>query len=725
MNKVELLAPAGNFEALKGAISAGADAVYLGGEAYGARAYAENFKKEEICAGIRLAHIFGVKIYLTVNTLVKEKELDGLYEFLLPFYECGLDGVIVQDLGGLKYIREHFKDIKICASTQMSITGASGANLMKAEGCQQIVPARELSLEEIKRIKEETGISIECFIHGAMCYCYSGQCLFSSILGGRSGNRGRCAQPCRLPYEIKGEKSCYPLSMKDMCTLDMLPELIEAGIDSFKIEGRMKKAAYAAGVTAIYRKYIDLYNSNPEAYKIEKADKDLLYSLYIRSEVENGYYHRKNGSEMITLSSPAYSPTDDKLLEKIEEKYVSSSLCKEACAQVLLQIGQPARMILKHGDVTVTSNGSVVQAAQKQPLSEEKVREQIQKSGNTFISITQVEVHMDADIFMPVSAINEMRREAVSRLEDALIKQKELDYGNRRNAEPCDNASKEKIGKAVYKYHTTNVQVAVNTYVQLMAALHEHPSRIYIESSLLSDETIAMLESYQQEAVATELFLATPYIIRQRDSKSMCRMAELLQKPLWAGILVRNLESFQFFRTQGTSKKIVLDTNMYLWNRESVLFFEKRADEFFLPLECNSHEWKTLLESIPECSMSASAVVYGRIPMMISANCVNKTMNRCQHTSGFSVLTDRYGKQFPVYTNCRYCYNIIYNSVPLSLHKIFAKNEFMTENVRLDFTTENEKQTSDIIRYFRGITEHYREPAFKEYTTGHYKRGVE
>lgn len=250
MKKVELLAPAGSFQALKGAVSAGADAIYLGGQQYGARAYADNFSKEEICQGIHLAHVFGRKIYLTVNTLVKEKELDLLYDFLLPFYESGLDGVIVQDLGVLRLIRDSFPELSLHASTQMSLTGYRGADFLQKEGVSRIVPARELSLEEIKRIKEYTGIEIESFIHGAMCYCYSGQCLFSSILGGRSGNRGRCAQPCRLPYRTEeGRGECYPLSMKDMCTLEILPELIEAGIDSFKIEGRMKRPEYAAGVT--------------------------------------------------------------------------------------------------------------------------------------------------------------------------------------------------------------------------------------------------------------------------------------------------------------------------------------------------------------------------------------------------------------------------------------------------------------------------------------------
>ena len=200
--RVELLAPAGNYKAFIGAINAGADAVYLGGEKFGARAYADNFSTEEICNALHIAHFMGRKIYLTVNTLMKESELEELYDYLLPLYEAGLDGVIVQDMGVFCYIRDHFKDLALHASTQMTLTGVRGASFLKSRGAVRIVPARELSLAEIRKIKEQTGMEIECFIHGAMCYCYSGQCLFSSILGGRSGNRGRCAQPCRLPYQI-------------------------------------------------------------------------------------------------------------------------------------------------------------------------------------------------------------------------------------------------------------------------------------------------------------------------------------------------------------------------------------------------------------------------------------------------------------------------------------------------------------------------------------------
>ena len=292
----ELLAPAGSYDSLKAAVGAGADAVYLGGSRFGARAYADNFSEEELCRGIDYAHLHGCDLYLTVNTLLKDQELEDLGSYLKPFYESGLDGVIVQDLGVVSYVREYFPELPIHASTQMTILGAGGAAFLKEHGASRIVTARELSLEEIRRIHEAVEIEIESFIHGALCYCYSGQCLFSSMLGGRSGNRGRCAQPCRLPYQVKAEgrvlnrkEETYLLSPKDMCTIELLPQILEAGVCSLKIEGRMKRPEYTAGVVRIYRKYLDRYlEYGNESYQVEKEDLEELKRLYNRGGFSKG-----------------------------------------------------------------------------------------------------------------------------------------------------------------------------------------------------------------------------------------------------------------------------------------------------------------------------------------------------------------------------------------------------------------------------------------------------
>lgn len=328
----ELLAPAGSYDSLRAAVNAGADAVYTGGSLFGARAYADNPDEEHLIQGIEYCHLHGKKLYLTVNTLLKERELETLlYPYLFPYYKNGVDGLIVQDLGVVRLVQEMFPGLPVHASTQMTVTGPEGARLLQREGITRVVPARELSMEEIHAIAAETGIEVETFIHGAMCYSYSGQCLFSSMIGGRSGNRGRCAQPCRLPYRIAGGRNAdndqnaqnrqnthnakksqesYLLSMKDMCTLDLLPELLDAGIVSLKIEGRMKRPEYTAGVVSVYRKYLDLYQtSGKDGYRVEEEDRSLLLDLYNRGGFSEGYYRTHNGKSMIAMKRPNHMGT--------------------------------------------------------------------------------------------------------------------------------------------------------------------------------------------------------------------------------------------------------------------------------------------------------------------------------------------------------------------------------------------------------------------------------
>ena len=322
-DRVEILAPAGSMECLKAAIAAGADAIYTGGALFGARAYAHNLTEEELLEAIDYVHLHGRRLYLTVNTLIKDREMEKqMYDYLLPYYRQGLDAVIVQDIGLFRFIRKHFPDLPIHASTQMTLTGVDGAKFLEKEGAQRIVTSRELSMAEVKKIADETELEIESFVHGALCYCYSGQCLFSSFIGGRSGNRGQCAQPCRLLYRTpEAKRPQYLLSLKDICTLELIPEMIESGIYSFKIEGRMKKPEYAAAVAFQYRKYADLYlkyyeecpaEEDPAAYAMKKyrvreEDRQMLLDLYNRGGFHTGYYHTQNGREMISLNRPNHA----------------------------------------------------------------------------------------------------------------------------------------------------------------------------------------------------------------------------------------------------------------------------------------------------------------------------------------------------------------------------------------------------------------------------------
>lgn len=716
MKKVELLAPAGNFEALTGAVAAGADAVYLGGQMFGARAYADNFTQEEICEGIRFAHLFGRKIYLTVNTLVKEREFKELYSFLLPFYEAGLDGVIIQDFGVFEAVRRMFPGLSLHVSTQMTVTGVYGARLLKEAGAERIVPARELSLAEIRQIREKAGIEVESFIHGAMCYGYSGQCLFSSILGGRSGNRGRCAQPCRLPYRINDGKENYPLSMKDMCTLSMLPELIEAGIDSFKIEGRMKKPEYAAGVTALYRKYIDLYYADDTAFQVEEKDLAYLKALYIRSGIGEGYYHRHNGKEMLTLKSPAYSGSDEVLLNEIRQKWIAQKPQLSVEAKALLKKGKAAELFLSCNGCEVTVTGGEVQKAQKQPLSKEKIREQLQKSGGTYFRTDSLIVEADEDIFMPVSALNALRRNALAALEAAVTAKNGLSYAERKAKDSpiTENEHKEIADTEMKK---SCLHVLVNTKEQLKAAQKQHVKRIYLDKLSVDKELLMKLREARKKE-KTEYYLAFPYLVRDKDEERLWHLYRLLSEDVFDGALVRNLETIGFLKEQGFSKKMCADSGLYAWNAKACQFLRKYADEIYFPSELNYHERRDLK------GQAFSYMLYGRLPLMLSANCLKKTSGVCKKEAGYVKLSDRCQKEFPVYTDCNYCYNIIYNSVPLSLHKPFSEGK-LTGICRLDFTTETKEEAARIIEYFKEPEHAVSEPFYREFTTGHYKRGVE
>ena len=298
--RVEILAPAGSYESMVAAVNAGANAVYIGGSRFGARAYADNLDEEAMIRAIDFVHLHNCRIYMTVNTLVKEKELPELYGYLKPYYEAGLDAVLVQDLGVFSYIREYFPDLPLHISTQMTVTGKYSAADLKRMGAVRVVPAREFSLKEIREIGETTGLEVETFVHGALCYCYSGQCLFSSLIGGRSGNRGRCAQTCRLPFDVEkgdkvlgGKNEKYVLSLKDLCTLDLLPEILEAGVTSLKIEGRMKTALYVATVARTYRMAIDDYLEDPKKYEMNLPKYRTFISQCTYRQYTTGFFFGK------------------------------------------------------------------------------------------------------------------------------------------------------------------------------------------------------------------------------------------------------------------------------------------------------------------------------------------------------------------------------------------------------------------------------------------------
>ena len=422
----ELLSPAGDINCLYAAVAAGCDAVYAGCNKYGARAYAANFTPEELIYAIGYMHLFGKKLYLTLNTLIKPEEFEGIHDFVKPFYLEGLDGIIVQDTGVIHLLKESFPDMEIHASTQMSVSSSYGVRLLQDMGVKRVVPARELSLKEIKDIKESTGAELECFIHGAMCYSYSGMCLMSSMLGGRSGNRGRCAGPCRQPYSVKGTgvKDSYILSMKDLCTIDILDGLIASGISSFKIEGRMKSKEYVYGVTSIYRKAVDRIIKDPERpYKASEEDRKKLIGLYSRGGISRGYYERHNGPELVTFEKGAYIREDTEKAD-FEKPRIGVS------AEFKVRAGEDIRLILSCSNdagSAVDVSGVRAESAENRPLKEEDLIKQLKKTGDTDFYFENIRINTDGRSFVRVSDINSLRRKALSKLRDKLL------YGNKRS----------------------------------------------------------------------------------------------------------------------------------------------------------------------------------------------------------------------------------------------------------------------------------------------------
>lgn len=762
--QVELLAPAGSPEGFYGAVHAGADAVYLGGSRYGARAYAENFTEQELIRCIRYGHIRGVKIYMTVNTLLKEDESSQLYDYLAPFYEAGLDAVIVQDFGALRLIKRQFPNLSLHASTQMTLCSRYGAELLRGMGVSRIVPARELSLKELISIRRQVDVELETFIHGAMCYSYSGQCLFSSILGGRSGNRGRCAQPCRLPYSILADGVCspemYPLSLKDMCTIDHIPELIEAGIDSFKIEGRMKRPEYAAGVTAIYRKYMDWYLEKKEKYGPEEAvarygveagDERQLKSLYIRTQTQNGYYYRHNGKEMVTLSSPGYSGTDEVLLETIRNQYPLEPQKLPVQIRASFTEGLPASVAMGRGQHWVCAEGETVTAAQKTPVTVENIKKQLGKLGDSCFYPEEIQVQAGNHIFYPLKQINELRRQAVEKLEavesrhskgwEAAETTKSAAHsknaGETEETEITKAAERKRVTKipsVQYDAVSQGFAVSVRTLEQLKQLTawtqeHKHaPGRVYVEGDLMIQSREDMTPLFRKLASHSVLYAALPHILRETDEVYLNKLYELAdEKSLIQGILIRSADGLGFLKSRKKKCRWRADAGFYIWNRESAAGFSPELEGFCLPWELNAAEQRRLLdmhsggESMDFESIDFEKLVYGRTPMMITANCVLRTQGRCQKNSTLETdLLDRYRKVFPVVRNCAHCMNIIYNSVPLSLHRDLEKwKRYVC--LRMDFTVERAAETASVLDAFL-LNMSWKDTG---HTTGHEKRGVE
>ena len=720
MNKTELLAPAGSYEAFEAALGAGADAVYVGGPDFGARAYAKNFTQEELIRAVRTAHLHGKKLYLTVNTLLKNRELkERLYDSLLPSYLEGLDAVIVQDMGVLRFIRRNFPDLSIHASTQMAVTGPKGMRFLEQQGVTRVVPARELTLEELASMHRESPIEIEAFIHGALCYSISGQCLMSSMIGGRSGNRGRCAQPCRLAYQVreqqggfKGKETC-PLSLKDICTLDILPEILGAGVMSLKIEGRMKQPEYTAAVTGIYRKYLDILKKNPDSYQVDAQDRKYLLEVFNRGGSCSGYYKQQNGPSMVAFSNHKKTGDISVPLKQKKEK-INGTLMLYPESPAVLQVS------LKDTE-TVVSAGEV-QYAREHPMEEARIRQQMEKLGNTEFVWDSLDIQSDGNIFVPVKVLNELRRTALAQLE-----QEFLEKYKREAPEKILRGEEAKIQPGVRSEDPLGIYASCEKPEQAEVLMNSPEiTGLYLPFDVM--ET-CMEQGLQKEK---ELYLSLPRITRGKMPEEYRKKALTWLSMGMKGFLVRNLEAYGMLREEGLQKYCVADASLYTWNDEACAFWK---DEGILrntvPLELNEKELRH------RTNRDSEFIIYGYIPLMLSAQCVHKNTFQCDRKEAHMVLKDRYDKEFPCACVCypwktgttgqkEFCYNIIYNSIPYGLLNESQKvKELKTASLRLSFTLESAKETKEIVREFLDVYVYGKKASAREFTKGHFKRGAE
>lgn len=813
MGNREVLAPAGTYECFRAAINAGADAVYLGGSMFGARAFAGNFEEAELIKAIRTAHLYGRKVYLTVNTLLRNDELEKLVQYVKPYYEEGLDAVIVQDYGVFAVLREAFPGLDLHASTQMTITGKYGAQLLKDMGAARVVPARELSAKEIRDIYDNVDVEIESFVHGALCYCYSGQCLLSSMIGGRSGNRGRCAQPCRLTYSANGISEKYLLSPKDMCTIEAVPDILDAGVYSLKIEGRMKSPEYVAGVSYAYRKYVDMYlEKGRDGYRVEEQDIRQLMDLYNRGGFCKGYYYAQNDKSMMTFDRPnhqgivignikngelilsqevnpgdvlefpdgseyttptgkksgrlalpkgvlknpkngaaVYRTRNNELLGQLRAGYIDNDIKIPVRMEIFLKSGERACLKLLSGDKELVVYGDVLEPSDKRPAVREDVVKQLKKLGGTAFSSDEGSIVTDiqGSPFVPVRLLNDLRRNALEELESMLLS------GYKRNHEYMKVQAPMTAGvleadaaqeNAAYKAGLTerrdspagqhDITVQVMNKEQLEAVLrtaHNNVSRIYISTELSGiDGAITMkgmVDEYNAGISANnrkiEVYMAMPYIFRDRAVTLFERKLEDVKAAGFDGMLIRSPEELGYIRKKGLYElyagRVVADYDVYTYNKAAFdEYIRLGIHDFTLSEELNAGQLRGLCRSVQDRNIYLEKLVYGYLPLMVTAGCTLKYTSKDKPCGrpGVYYLTDRKGKQLAALNSCSYCYNLIYNSVPeYLLDKPDEIRNMGVEALRLSFSIEGADEVENIMKM--------NADSVKAYTRGHYNRGVD
>jgi len=651
----ELLAPAGSFESLVAAVAAGADAVYVGGKRFGARAYAKNFDTGELSRALSYCHLHGVKLYVTVNTLVEDREMREVLEYAAELYRIGVDALIIADVGALSEIRRAIPDLELHASTQMSVHSLSGAEEAFGLGCVRVVPARELSLENIRTITENSSAEVEVFLHGALCVSYSGQCLFSSMVGGRSGNRGECAQPCRLPYN--GGK--YPLSLRDLSLADHIPELIESGVASLKIEGRMKSPDYVFTVTKIYRTLLD------ECRVATPEEHHALLRAFSRSGFTDGYFVGKPESPMTGVRSEA-----DKQESREAAVGVYEISRVPVSAEVKMLLGEPSVMTLRIADRCVTVTGDAPTAAQNAPLTEEGVKARLCKMGNTFLSLApeNISLVLGENINLSPGSVNALRRAAAEKLEDFSRPLPPLDYSyDISPAYTVPLVSAQFFDFEEYmcarKYGASELSIFDVTFVPLFS-----PDAVYALTNGVS--LPAVVTDSEEAEVVSRLKTAKNFGVKYALVGNLGHIA-LVKR---AGLIP--VGDFRLNITNGASLRKYLALGL---------------DTAILSPEL----------TLPQArDIGGSLIVYGRVPLMLTERCFMKENFGC-HSCSSASLTDRKGEQFPMMREHPHR-NIIFNSAITYMgDKERELGEFSIDSRHFIFSREAHGEIISAIRDFK------------------------
>ena len=694
---MELLAPAGSMEALRAAVCNGADAVYLGADTFNARMNARNFSAADLQEAVVYCHVRGVKVHLTLNTLVLDREMPRAAELIRLAASCGVDAFIVQDLGVVSLCRQLAPDVPIHASTQMSIHSLEGVMEAAALGCSRVVLARELPAEEIAHICKKSPVEIEVFVHGALCMCYSGQCYLSSVIGRRSGNRGQCAQPCRLPYGYgRFESTRYPLSLKDNCLAGELDELRRMGVASIKIEGRMKRPEYVAIVTRAYRTVLN-------GGKLTPSDLQELETAFSRQGFTDGYFRGQTGSDMFGRRQEGEDTAD--LFASARATYEQGEPQRIGVRfYAMIHRGQPARLAVEDPDGNLCRTyGPVPEQAVYRSLTAQDLEQQLKKTGGTPYLCTAVRSSLDPDLMLPASAINAMRRDVIAEL-----------TAKRGRAAPARLNAYDEPPRYDGIAGEPQLTIAVRTAGQITSRmLSMKPTVLYVPLSELAEHP----DLPQRVSVETQLAAILPRVIWSGELAPVARQLRTVYEMGVRQVLAGNLGQLHIARAAGFAVRG--DFGLNIVNSRAMRYLrEQGLDSQLLSFELTLPQIRDISKAVP-----AELLIYGRLPLMLMENCVMKNRTGiCACQTGTVRLVDRVGEEFPIVKDPGTCRNVLLNGKKLYLlDKKDALRGMGLWALRLQFTTENPGEIDKVLMDYQGRA------VFDagSYTRGLYSRGVE